>query len=149
MSPEPKLTGRAEYRSRLAFAWRMARGDRMAWFIGLVIALVFMGAISPLLCAPGAIAAPLTALLSHLMGLRGRRVADAYRTRYGGYSSWLFEIIRGAADLAISANPLRGELQGCQGTVIVIAHQCFNGLSCNRRRVLGSTVTQCFRALPR
>ena len=68
-------------------------------FIGLAIALLFMGAISPLLALMAAIAAPLTALISHLMGLRGRRVADAYRTRYGGYSSWLFEIIRGAADL--------------------------------------------------
>ena len=68
-------------------------------FIGLVIALLFMGAISPLLALMAAIAAPLTALLSHLMGLRGRRIADAHRTRYGGYSSWLFEIIRGAADL--------------------------------------------------
>ena len=67
--------------------------------IGLVIALIFMGAISPVVALMAVVATPLAAFLAHRMGLRARRVADAYRTRYGGYTSWLFEIIRGAADL--------------------------------------------------
>ena len=267
MSPDPDATGRAGQRSRLAFAWRMARGDRMAWgtslvnalfthffrallpivyalvvdqvithrdlslvpalalcfammlaaneglfaighvswvykvtdfdakvrrrifrrilsarseslerrktgdlaetvetdaqqitwyvdelgiwipdaFIGLVIALLFMGAISPLLALLAAIAAPLTAFLSHLMGLRGRRVADAYRTRYGGYSSWLFEVIRGAADLqqmGATTTVARWLVARLRGLIHLKVRQSLVELSSERVRELVATVLE-------
>ena len=53
------------------------------------------------------------------MGLRARRITGAYRTRYGGYTSWLFEIIRGAADLqqvGATTTPWPvGSWRGCAG----------------------------------
>ena len=39
MSQDPDATIRAGRRSRLAFAWQMARGDRMAWVTSLINAL--------------------------------------------------------------------------------------------------------------
>ena len=114
-------------------------------FIGLVIALLFMGAISPLLALMAAIAAPLIALLSHLMGLRGRRVADAYRTRYGAYSSWLFEIIRGAADLqqiGATTTVARWLVARLRGLIDLKVRQSLVELSSERVRELVATVLE-------
>ncbi len=114
-------------------------------FIGLVIALLFMGAISPLLALLAAIAAPLTAFLSHLIGLRGRRVADAYRTRYGGYSSWLFEIIRGAADLqqmGATTTVARWLVARLRGLIHLKVRQSLVELSSERVRELVATVLE-------
>ena len=47
--------------------------------IALVIALIFMTAISPIVALMAAVAAPLSAFVSHRMALRGRRIADEYR----------------------------------------------------------------------
>ena len=114
-------------------------------FIGLVIALLFMGAISPLLALMAAIAAPLTALLSHLMELRGRRIADAHRTRYGGYSSWLFEIIRGAADLqqiGATTTVARWLVGKLRGLIRLKVRQSLVELSSERVRELVATVLE-------
>ena len=67
--------------------------------IALVVVLVFMAAINPIVALMAAVAAPLSAFVSHRMALRGRRIADEYRSTYGAHSSWLFEIIRGVADI--------------------------------------------------
>ena len=114
-------------------------------FIGLVIALLFMAAISPLLALLAAIAAPLTAVLAHLIGLRGRRVADAYRTRYGGYSSWLFEIIRGAADLqqlGATTTAARWLVARLRGLIHLKVRQSLVELSSERVRELVATVLE-------
>ena len=114
-------------------------------FIGLVIALLFMGAISPLLALMAAIAAPLTALLAHLMGLRGRRVADALRTRYGGYTSWLFEIIRGAADLqqmGATSTVARWLVARLRGLIQLKVRQSLVELSAERLRELLATALE-------
>ena len=39
MIPDPDATIGAGHRSRLAFAWQMARGDRMAWVTSFINAL--------------------------------------------------------------------------------------------------------------
>ena len=67
--------------------------------IALVIALIFMTAISPVVAFMASVAAPLSAFISHRMAVRGRRIADEHRDKYGALSSWLFEIIRGVADI--------------------------------------------------
>lgn len=67
--------------------------------IALTIALLFMAAINPWIALMAAFSAPVAAYLAHRIGLRGRVVAEEYREKYGTYTSWLYEIIRGTTDI--------------------------------------------------